>query len=468
MNLSQKKVRFGKYMGLGAMIAAAVFLFNPDIAIVDVLPDFIGYILLAVALRFVRDLSPHFESAWKKFRLLALVTGLKFTSLFWVMGRLSSAQERPTMMLLLSFCFCILELGWGIPAWRALIEGFILHAQTTGGEYALREKGARSYRTGKNISVSFRDFTVFFMIAKAFLANISEFSVLSDHSYDDTAFNWYRFIGLYRTLALFAGIAIGIAWLVCAIKYFCGILHDSEFIDSAKSKYETTVLPNTGLFIRRDIAFVLGILCAAALTTPDLYLDNVNAISDTLTAILLAWTFIKLKPYYQKYTVGIGLSAAYGVMTVWGAEASHNYVSDAWVAKTWEDPEVFGEFMAMYPIRVVEAALFLVTVIFALKGVREIIKAHCGYVPMTMDESYRTARLEAIHKEVGLKVTACLVFAVLATVSGGLYELILSFDIFISEIWWLINFVISGCFFASAVYMANAVNEEAESRYMLD
>lgn len=468
MSLAQKKVIFGKYMGLGAMIAAAVFLFNPDIAIVDVLPDFIGYILLAVALRFVRDLSPHFESAWRKFRLLALITGLKFASLFWVMGGLSNAQERPTMMLLLAFCFCILELGFGIPAWRALIEGFIIHAQTTGGEYALREKGARSYRTGKNVSVSFRDFTVFFMIAKAFFANISEFSVLSDHSYDDTAFNWYRFIGLYRTLALFAGVVIGIAWLICALRYFSGILRDGKFIDSAKRKYEATVLPNTGLFIRRDIAFVLGILCAAALTTPDLYLDNVNAVPDTLTAILLAWTFIKMKPYYQKYAAGIGLSAAYGVMTVWGAAASHEYVSDAWVAKTWVDPEVFGEFMAMYPIRVVEAVLFLVTVIFALKGVREIIKAHCGYVPTTMDEGYRTARLSAIHREVGLKVTACLVFAALATVSGALYELVLSFDVFISEIWWLINFALSGCFFASVFYMTNSVNEEVESRYMLD
>ena len=468
MNLSQKRVRFGKYMGLGFIIAAAVFLFNPDIALIDILPDFIGYILLAFALRFVRDLSPHFESAWKNFRLLALVTGIKFVSLFWVFGGISNAQERPTMLLLLSFCFSILELGWGIPAWRALIEGFILHAQTSGGEYVLREKGAKSYRTGKNISVSFRDFTVFFMIAKAFFANIAEFSVLSDHSYDDTAFNWYRFVGLYRILAIFFAAVVGICWLIWAIRYFSGILRDSEFIGSAKRKYETNVLPNTGLFVRRDIAFVLGIICAAALTTPDLYLDNVNAISDTFTAILLAWGFLKLKPYYKNYSVGMGLSVAYGALTVWGAEASKEYVTGSWVAKTWEDPRVFGEFMAMYPIRVVEAIIFFVTFFVALCGVRAIIKAHCGYIPTTMDEAYRTARLEAIHKEVGVKVTVAVVFAAFTAVIGGLYELILSFDNFVSEMWWLVNFAVSLGFFATVVYMTNAVNEEVESRYMLD
>ena len=98
----QKKVRFGKYMGLGAAVASAVFLFNPDIALIDIFPDFIGYLLLTLSLRFVRDLSPHFENAWKRFRLLTLVTVAKFIALFWVMGVLTNALEKPTMLLLLS------------------------------------------------------------------------------------------------------------------------------------------------------------------------------------------------------------------------------------------------------------------------------------------------------------------------------------------------------------------------------
>lgn len=196
MSFSLKPKKPGKYMGLGAAALSAIFLFNPDIAIIDVLPDFIGYTLLAVSLRFARDLSPHFENAWRKFRILAVMTLFKTLALLWVFGGLTSAQERPTMMLLLSFCFCICELIWGIPAWRSLIEGFIIHSQTSGGVYPLIEKGAKSYRPGKNICLSFRDFTVFFMIAKAIFSNIAEFAVLSNHSYDDTAFDWYRFIGL--------------------------------------------------------------------------------------------------------------------------------------------------------------------------------------------------------------------------------------------------------------------------------
>jgi len=468
MSFSLKPKKTGKYLGLGIAAISAIFLFNPDIAIIDVLPDFIGYTLLAVSLRFARDLSPHFENAWRKFRILAVMTFFKTLALLWVFGGLTSAQERPTMMLLLSFCFCLCELIWGIPAWRSLIEGFVLHSQTSGGEYPLIEKSAKSYRPGKNICYSFRDLTVFFMIAKAFFANIAEFAVLSDHSYDDTSFDWYRFIGLYRVLTLFAGALIGIIWLIRAISFFRGILSDSVLISSMKEKYETTVLPNTGLFVRRDIAFVLGLFAVAVLTTVDLYLDDVNIISDTFTAILLAWTFIKLKPYYKNYKTGVVLSAVYGVFTVIGSSLSYNFVTDSFPTKTWENRHVFKEFMLMYPVRIVEAALLLVTVYFALQGVRAIINEHCGYIPLTMDESYRVSRMEAIRKEVGAKVTVCLVFAALAAVSGGLYEFILSLDLFISPIWWIINFAVCGAFFVSALYMMSAVNEEVESRYMLD
>lgn len=468
MSFSLKPKKTGKYLGLGIAAISAIFLFNPDIAIIDVLPDFIGYTLLAVSLRFARDLSPHFENAWRKFRILAVMTFFKTLALLWVFGGLTSAQERPTMMLLLSFCFCLCELIWGIPAWRSLIEGFILHSQTSGGEYPLIEKGAKSYRHGKNISYSFRDFTVFFMIAKAFFSNIAEFAVLSNHSYDDTAFDWYNFIGLYRAVAILAGAVIGIVWLVRSIIYFRGILSDSVLISSMKEKYETTVLPNTGLFVRRDIAFVLGILAISVLTTADLYLDDVNIISDTFTALLLACTFVKMKPYYKNYKLGVVLSAVYGVFTVIGADISYKFITDSFPTKTWENRHVFKEFMLMYPFRIIEAALLFVTVLFALKGVRAIIDGHCGYIPSTMDEDYRRSRMEAIRKEVGAKVTVCLVFAALASVSGGLYEFILSLDLFISPIWWIINFVVCGAFFVSSLYMMSAVNEEVESRYMLD
>ena len=130
--------------------------------------------------------------------------------------------------------------------------------------------------------------------------------------------------------------------------------------------------------------------------------------------------------------------------------------------------QVFTEFITMYPVRLAEAAFMFVTVFYALKGVIAIINGHCGYIPETMSETYRTSRLEAIRKEICVKVYICLACALLTAVIGGLYELILSFDLFISPIWWIFNFAASAIFFVSSLYMFGAVNEEVESRYMLD
>lgn len=463
MDLTKRRFKPGKYMGLAAAAAAFCFLFNPDVAIVDVLPDVFGYVLLTLSLRYMRDLSPHFENAWRKFRILAVVGGLKVAALIWVFGGLTSAQERPTMMLLLSFCFAVVELIWGIPAWRSLTEGFIIHAQTAAGEFPLREN-----RFGRNVATTFRNATVSFMVAKAFFSNIAEFAVLSTHSYDDTAFDWYEFIGLFRVFALFFGIIAGVVWLVRAQVFFAGILRDSELIESAKVKYESTVLTNEGLWRRRDISLTLGLVVLAALAATDFYIDSVNVIPDALSAVLLALAFVKMRPYYKNYIVGLALSAVYFVMAVWGQLASYSFITDSWVEKTWEDPEVFAEFMAMYPIRLAEAALMVVAFSIALRGVRAIIKGYCGYIPETMEESYRVSRLAAIHKEVGAKVTLTFCVLIVAAVCSALYELMLSLDLFISEIWWIAGFISSLGLFAAAMYMMSAVNEEVESRYMLD
>jgi hypothetical protein len=147
---------------------------------------------------------------------------------------------------------------------------------------------------------------------------------------------------------------------------------------------------------------------------------------------------------------------------------SGDFVSGAWVEKTWANREVFIEFITMYPVRIAEAVFFFITVLLALNGVRAIIDGHCGYIPSTMSEEYRSSRLAAIRKEVCAKVWLCLAIAAITAAVSGLYEFILSLDLFISPIWWIISFVASLAFFASAVYMMSAVNEEVESRYMLD
>ena len=52
-----------KSLSFGLMLAAPFCLFNPEYSIIDPLPDFIGYILIVLALRKLRDVDSHLDAA---------------------------------------------------------------------------------------------------------------------------------------------------------------------------------------------------------------------------------------------------------------------------------------------------------------------------------------------------------------------------------------------------------------------
>lgn len=470
-----KNKRLGKYLGMGIIIIAPLFLFDQNIAVIDILPDFVAYLALSLGLRFFRDISSHFESAWRKFRILVPISIIKLFSMFWIMGGITSVDEKETMLLLVSFSLSVVELIYAIPAWMNLFEGFIYHSQTAGGELALRTsyspkpRRTVAYRLG-NVTTSLRSYTLFFVVAKAVLANICELAVLSKHTYDDTAIDWYDFIGLFRSVCIIVGMLLGLVWLCKMLHYLILLLRDGEFFRSAREKYQREVLPKTGLFVTRDIAFLLIIFCAALLFSADFYIDRGNAIPDVFCALLLTFFFIRLKPYVKKkHIAGVIMSVAYAVLSVIGTEAAYSFRDANSEGLVWKNPQVFEEFLQMYPLRVAENLLFAAVVVLALVCTRAVIRQHCGYVPKTMDDDYTKNRLEALHKELDLKVWVCLGLAVVSAIASGLYELMITFpNELVGQVWWMVAFLISGVLFAASLAMSKSINEEVESRYMLD
>ena len=52
-----------KLLSPALFILASIFLFNPNVNLLDLLPDFIGYILILRALAGIEGLVPHFDTA---------------------------------------------------------------------------------------------------------------------------------------------------------------------------------------------------------------------------------------------------------------------------------------------------------------------------------------------------------------------------------------------------------------------
>lgn len=76
MKTTDKSVRLFRY---GRAAAGLILLVNPIISLYDILPDFIGYLLLFSALREVSHLEGRMEDAQSKLIWLAGVHALRLT-----------------------------------------------------------------------------------------------------------------------------------------------------------------------------------------------------------------------------------------------------------------------------------------------------------------------------------------------------------------------------------------------------
>ena len=109
-------------LGLSFCFPAAFFLFNPNISIIDIFPDFIGYFLLSLAFSKLGELNESVYAAVSAFRRMILVDLGKWAAIIWVFG-LSVPDERNTSLLLWTFVFAVLEMVFAIPAFMKLFNG---------------------------------------------------------------------------------------------------------------------------------------------------------------------------------------------------------------------------------------------------------------------------------------------------------------------------------------------------------
>ena len=104
-------------MGIAYILAGVFFLFNPNINVVDVLPDFVGYLLIYRGLFHASFLSDNLRQARDLIWKLAMITAVRAASAVLL------PYTSDTFTLLLVFIFAVLEAMYAIPAITTVFEG---------------------------------------------------------------------------------------------------------------------------------------------------------------------------------------------------------------------------------------------------------------------------------------------------------------------------------------------------------
>lgn len=108
-------------IGYGWLLCGVIFLINPYLNLLDIFPDFLGYLFLLKGLRELVWAEPYFTDMRRTMLLLLAVSAAR-TALFPMVASMPQ-DESPTMSLLCVFCLTGVELFFGIRFLRELKGG---------------------------------------------------------------------------------------------------------------------------------------------------------------------------------------------------------------------------------------------------------------------------------------------------------------------------------------------------------
>ncbi len=260
----------------GAVIFALVMLFNPNVNLIDILPDFIGYFILYSAFGFAADAAPHFAEARGAFLKLAFINLAKLPSLLIIALVRQSNTLDNDVVALFALCFLVIELIFLIPAIKNIFEALFYLGERSDAESLIRNDSVIS-------TDSLRSLTFVFLVLKTALATLPEFLQLSRNvdSGSGTSFVTGSRYYPWAVLASFVLCAVvGIIWLCRAVKYVKSVKSEGKFFDAlvlvagnkAPAEFERSR-------VLKSIRITSVIIILALLFSFDIIFDNYKGIN---------------------------------------------------------------------------------------------------------------------------------------------------------------------------------------------
>ncbi len=444
-------------LGIGLVFLAGLFFFNPTVSVVDILPDFIGYVILYFGLRKLGDLNDHIDNAVAYTQKMMIVSICQLLSMVVLFGFITE-QEKPTSYLLFSFAISVFEIIFLSRLFGEFFEGIVYLGSRNGATSLLENRRTENFHT----------FTVFFFIAKAVLATLPEFSSLA---YRDGS-NWeflYDYIGLYRTVAIIIMLPIGIVWLVGLWKYLKHITNDSSFITSMEDAYEKNVLPKKEIFVQRYSAVAFTVFAIGVVFSLDLYMDNISMLPDFICPIFILVALLFLKKY-----VGISQKAIYFcighlITSVSTYVMTILFYNNYTLLLTRNTAEAYDAYMVLGAVKTLDSVAFFLMAFSLLPILKNIVNEHTGYAPANENNVDLYDKVRYVHEVLNKRLVVSKYLALACAVSSPLVFFFTRI-LYIAKntsFLWIIEFLIYSAFIIYFIQTLFAIKREMGHKYLL-
>ena len=303
MNSIKKKTMFSSLL----FTVAIILLADPGISFIDLLPDAVAYLLIVIALTPLSAVVPHFAEARERFQKLIILAAVRIPVTAVAIQILSNNTHQLPLIVVFSVVFAAFDIIFLLPAIRELFEGIYMLAT----RFEIEEG-----RGDAHISlVGMRMFTEAFILLRAVLMVAPSLSLLSI-SYDELSnkpagvtVGQFAFFALMATVVL---LVVGIIWAVKFIPYIRAVSLACDTSPVLKERCEGMRDTLTAVTERRKVSFLMLLLAGAALSSADVWLDNVNYLPDAVTGIciLLFCVFLYRTRYATRKHIILPIIAA--------------------------------------------------------------------------------------------------------------------------------------------------------------
>lgn len=276
----------GKTMksGLICIFAGILFFFNPSFNMFDILPDFIGCILIVCGLAEYSRLDENLSSAKKCAVYYGWISAIKLVFSVW------TNMGHSDYLLSFTFIFGVLDIICMLALFTNLYTGFDYFSMRHECE-SLRPSASNAF----SMSVIFAFVTRILDFAPQILELIRQKDEL------DLSYNAYRKMPMsalkpYITAAALAiNLILGILLIIMTAKFFFKAAKDQRFISSAKEKYNSDILSDKGLYVSLIMPGVYTFMYIGFAFLYDFSIDAVNLLPSFIGTLLFLAAFLRLR-----------------------------------------------------------------------------------------------------------------------------------------------------------------------------
>lgn len=380
-------------MGFSLILAGLFFLIIPTVNIVDIFPDFIGYLLIFAGLAKLKRIDGYMEKCAHYSLVMAIVNLSKPLALAFSLTDYSDAQS--SNITTATLIFLVIELIFGLLLFKNLFSGlanlgyqyedskkhthikllgrFLPARRRLSYEYSVKNKQSAEYKrlmrsaplhAVKYVSLPRRKaifkgldtlsvFTYIFFAVHCVLTLIPELTTLAytvnlDGSYKQVDNGGLRLMLI--ALCLFLGTILGVSWFCLASKYFKGVNKDSFFTKRLQEAYSSKFLDNPDVIKSVRYNGFYKLMLAALIFGGDLFLDATDFFPDIITALLLIIAFVYFRRSLPLARTAVALGTVYAVLSAFALGIQVYSYGDFYAATGLDDPLGVKIFSYLFPV----------------------------------------------------------------------------------------------------------------------